>query len=337
MNGIENLMNCESCKANKATIDEFLDDNEIPYRLCWSCRKRLVNYALRPLELFNLVAIHGHAYYLHDDFYDHDTGVATQPEIAVLEVDKFPFPDFDEVKDNLERLIDYAFVQYFMEARVISQLMIFDRGAILEIIKRKVDYNAAIGYRAYEVAAKVVGPAAERWIRQEWINQKDNQLLALAEAVAACLDFDEAFSLLTAEIEEKDDRTLPNNISALAHFRNAKTLDWIEKVASRIHTVPTAWGNLAAVSQFDWSRVQKWLLHGRPLSLIALDVLGECTTTKNRQNRSIRLQQNPPTLIGSPDPAVIVENSQAYLAIDSVPRTKQAVKRIANNLFETED
>ncbi len=86
MNGSENLMNCESCKANKATIDEFFDENEIPYRLCWSCRKRLVNYALRPLELFNLVAIHGHAYYLHDDFYDHDTGVATQPEIAVLEV-----------------------------------------------------------------------------------------------------------------------------------------------------------------------------------------------------------------------------------------------------------
>jgi len=328
-------MKCESCNIREIEVEELADEGQNPYRLCLPCHDRLLNKALRPLEFFNLTAIHGHNYYLHDDFYDYDTGEATQPDIEVIDAEIFPFPDFEQIKNDLNRLIDFSFVQYFTENFVINELQMFDKLEVLKRLKEKVSYNRAINYKAFEIAGKVVGRTAEEWIKNEWANRRENELQIFAEPITKCLDFDEAFEILTKELESGDDKFLSENVSALLYFQSDKTLDWIEKVSDRIKNISSSWGQLAASSQFTWDRANKWLKIGRPLSLIALDSLIYCTTNGERLNQSLWLRQLNPRLIDNPKPEIIANRLREYLAIDSVPRTKNVVETIIENVFET--
>lgn len=295
---------------------------------------RLLNKALRPLEFFSLTAIHGHSFYLHEDFYDYETGEAIQPNIEVLHPDKFPFPVFEQIKTNLDKLIDFSFVQYFTDESVIRQLNRFDKKEVLKVIDKKVRYNRAINYKAYEVVGKVVGKEAKDWIKTEWESKKENELLIFAEAISKCLDFDEAFEILTKEIESKEDKYISENISALLYLQSEKTLDWIEKVVLRTNNVSANWGTLAATSQFSWMTAEKWLNIGRPLSLVALDALLFCTTVGDRQNQPFWLQQHPPKLIDNPRAEIIASKLTDYLAKDNVPRTRNVIKNIIDNIFQ---
>jgi hypothetical protein len=328
-------MKCESCNIREIEVEELADEGQNPYRLCLACHDRLLNKALRPLEFFNLASIHGHGYYLHDDFYDYDTGEATQSDIEVIDTENFPFPDFQKIKNDLNRLIDFSFVQYFTDNFVINELQKFDKLEVLKRLKEKVSYNRAINYKAYEIAGKVVGKPAEEWIKNEWANKQENELQIFAEAIAKCLDLEEAFEILTKELESKDNKFLSENVSALLYFQNDKTLDWIEKVCERIKNISSNWGQLAASSKFTWDRADKWLTIGRPLSLVALDSLIYCTTIGERLNQSLWLRQLNPRLIDNPRPEIIANRLRVYLLFDGVPRTKNAVETIIDNVFET--
>jgi len=327
-------MKCESCNINDFRVEQIADEGQKPYRLCKPCQDRLLNKALRPLEFFNLTAIHGHSFYLQDDFYDYETGEATQPDIEVLDCDRFPFPNFEQIKNNLDRLIDFAFVQYFTEDNIIKQLKQFDKNETLKTIDKKVKYNRAINYKAYEVVGKVFGNEANDWLKKEWANRQENELLIFAEAIAKCFDFEEAFETVTNEIESKDDKLLPENISALLYLQSDKTLDWIEKVIHRTNNISINWGTLAASSKISWVRADKWLSVGRPLSLVAIDALLFCTTTRDRQNQAFWLQENPPKLTDNPRPEIIANKLKDYLSKDNVPRTKNAINKIIDNLFQ---
>lgn len=327
-------MKCESCKINDFEVEQPADEGQNPYRLCRPCLDRLLNKALRPLEFFNLAAIHGHDSYLHDDFYDYETGDATQPDIEVLQPDKFPFPDFKQIKNNLDRLIDFAFVQYFTDDYVIKQLKQFDKNETLKVIDKKVKYNMAINNKAYEIVGNVIGKEAKDWLKKEWANRQENELLIFAEAISKCFDFGDAFETLTNETENKDEKHLTENISALLYFQSDKTLDWIEKVIHKTNNISTNWGTLAATSQFSWATADKWLNVGRPLSLVAIDALLFCTTTGDRQNQAFWLQQNPPKLTDNPRPEIIANKLKDYLAKDNVPRTRNAIDKIIDNIFQ---
>jgi hypothetical protein len=329
-------MKCESCNIRGIEVEELADEGQNPFRLCIPCRYRLVNRALRPLEFFNLTAIHGHSYYLHDDFYDYETGEATQPEIEVINAEILPLPDFQKIKHDLNRLIDFSFVQYFTDDFVINELQNFDKLDVLKRLIEKVDYNRAINYKAYEIAGKVVGRTAEEWIKKEWVNRHHNELQIFAEPIAKCLDFEEAFAILTQELESGDDKFLSENVSALLYLQSDQTLDWIEKVSQRIKNISSNWGQLAASSQFTWDKANKWLTIGRPLSLIALDSLIYCTTIGERLNQSLWLRELNPILIDNPRPESIAHRLRDYLTTDSVPRTKNAVESIIGNIFEIE-
>lgn len=328
-------MKCQSCNIRKIEVDYLVNEGQNPFRLCFSCHDRLVNKALRPLEFFNLTAIHGHSYYLHDDFYDYDTGQATQPDIEVIDAEKFPFPDFEQVKSDLNKLIDYSFVQYFTDDFVISKLQQFEKLEVLKGLKEKVRYSRAINYKAYEIAGKVVGKTAEEWIKNEWANKRENELLIFAEPIVNCLNFEEAFEILTKELESGDDKFLSENVSALLYFQSDKTLDWIEKISNRVKNISSSWGQLAASSKFTWDKANRWLTLGRPLSLVALDSLIYCTTNGERLNQSLWLRKLNPRLIDNPRPEIIANRLHEYLMADSVPRTKNAVKTIIDNVFET--
>ncbi|WP_276977221.1 hypothetical protein [Flavobacterium filum] len=325
---------CESCNIREIEVEVIADVGQNPYRLCLACNDRLLNKVLRPLEFFNLTAIHGHNYYLHDDFYDYDTGEATQSDIEVIDAEKFPFPDFQQIKNDLNRLIDFSFVQYFTDDFVINKLKSFDKLEVLKRLKEKVDYNRSVNYKAYEIAGKVVSRAAAEWIKNEFANRRENELQIFAEPIAKCLDFDEAFEILTKELENGDDKFLSENVSVLLYFQNDQTLDWIEKVSDRMKNISSSWGQLAASSKFSWDRANKWLTIGRPLSLVALDCLIYCTTNGERLNQSLWLRQLNPRLIDNPKPEIIANRLCEYLTIDSVPRTKNAVESIIENVFK---
>jgi hypothetical protein len=328
-------MKCESCNIREVEVEEPADKGQNSFLLCKPCHERLINLALRPLEFFNLTAIHGHCYFLHDDFYDCETGDAKQLDIEVIGTENFPFPDFQQIKNDLNRLIDFSFVQYFTDNFVIVELQKFDKLEVLKRLEEKVSYNRAINYKAYEIASKVVGKPAEEWIKNEWENRQENELQIFVEAIAKCLDFEEAFEILTKELERKDDKFLSENVSALLYFQNDMTLDWIEKICERIKNISSNWGQLAASSKFTWDRADKWLTIGRPLSLVALDSLIYCTTIGERLNQSIWLRKLNPRLINNPRPEIIAKRLRDYLTVDNVPRTKNAVETIVDNVFET--
>jgi hypothetical protein len=325
-------MKCESCRINDVEVEELADEGQNPYYLCDPCHERLLNKALRPLEFFNLAAIHGHGYYLHDDFYDYETGNATQPHIEVIDAGNYPFPDLKQIKNDLNRLIDLSFVRYITDDIIIEQLSNFEKNEVMKIVADKVLYNRAINYKAYEIVGKVVGLEAAGWIRNEWISRRENELSIFAEALSKCLLFEEAFAIITTELENGDDKFLSENVSALIYFKSKRTLDWIERVSHRITNVTSLWGQLAASSEFNWERATQWLKNGRPLSLIALDGLIFCTSAGNRQNQSLWLRALDPQLEGGPSSEVIANTLQEYLNVDSVPRTKNAVKCIIDSL-----
>ena len=326
---------CESCRTRPVEIFEPPDKGLQPYHLCSQCHNRFINFALRPREFFNLAAIHGHSFHLHDDFYTYDNGEATQPNIDIEEPDNFPFPDLQAIKSDLEKLVDYACVQYFTSEEVMQLLKGFDKKAVLENICSKVEYNRSINYKAFEITAKVLGSYAADWVRQQWNKREENELLIFAPALAACLPFEEGFGIVTKEIEQSTEIALGDNSSALLDFQSSKTLDWINSIKDRIKNVSSVWGTLSAASMFDWQTAEKWLSEGRPLSLIALDALAYCTTTGERVNQALWLREHPPTLLNAPEPEMIANTLTAYLEKDSVPRTKIAVKQIINNLFAT--
>src|SRR5258708_7754419 len=70
---------CQACQRTPVEVVVEEDDPTQPYRVCRACARRLHLHSLRPLEWFNLAAVHGQAkYLLHDDFY-WDNGIAQQP------------------------------------------------------------------------------------------------------------------------------------------------------------------------------------------------------------------------------------------------------------------
>lgn len=323
-------MTCESCKINKAETSVVYDEQFAPYYLCFPCQVRLEKKALRPLEYFNLAAIHGNEYYLHDDFYEDSTGQATQPKIEIIDADKFPFPSFKEVKTDLSRLIDFAFVQYDTTDEVNAAFHQFKPQDILSIIDSKISYNKAIRYKAYRIVAHAVGRAGESWLRNEWSGRKENELLLFAEALAKCLPTGEAFGIITSELEHADDLHLAEKSTSLIYFQSAKTLAWMESIADRIHNVSPTWGLLAAASQFDWKRAEGWLNRGRPLSLIALDALVHCTT-KQDETQSLWLKKNPIQLLREDKKEIISAMLEKYLASDNVPRTRHLINKVLSN------
>lgn len=326
---------CESCEANEIEVIEDIEAGP-PYLLCKPCHHRLVSRGLRPLEYFNLTAKHGHSALLHDDFYDHETGEACQSEIDVVNPEEFPFPVLSEIKDDLERLVDYAIVEYFTGDETFFFLKQHDKPKILECIDRRFFKNKAILYKLLEIAANGLGHFAENWVRRRWNERGQEDWLIFDEALAKCLPFDEAFARLTREIEKQEDKKLASKIRSLIYFEREETLDWIEGVKGRITNVSDAWGNLAASSKLDWSRAKKWLEDGRPLSLIALDAIVYCTTTGPRYKQIPWFRKHPRELINPDRPEFIAQVINDYVKKDTVPRVKNSANRIINNLFGIE-
>jgi hypothetical protein len=325
---------CQSCRQKPVDITDYCDDAVDPYQLCHPCHQRLVDRALRPLEYFNLVAKHGSKFLLHDDFYDSD-GTAEQPETEVEFDKKLAFPLFTEVKDDLEKLLDYAIVmgQYTNETTRVNELLkSFDKQALLASIERRTTEVRTIAIRVYPIVAEVPGPFAADWVRKEWQFHTPDNFTLYAECLAKCLPSDEGVYLITEALDKITNASkLSEHVTCLMPFQNPKVLDWIEQRISRVHHITNSWGYVAAASAFTWGRAQQWLQKGRPLSLIALDALVNCATTKDSSNMPLWLRKNPPTLLVPDTIERMSKELEAYVDKDNVVRTRQAFSFITTH------
>lgn len=324
---------CESCRINPVETERLSFDSSVPYKLCRQCVHRLENRALRPLEYFNLASIHGQPHDLHDDFYDDETGEATQPNIDVIDADKFPYPDINEIRNNLPRLIDLAVVQNSLDKNVFELIRNADKSKILECLDKKNSYNHQLGYKIYFLVGCLLEDFAADWLRDKWKNSSETEILNFSFALANCLPTDEAFETIKNAVDKTEDKNLAMYSHAFMDLNSSLSLKWIESVKDRIKNVSVDWGVLAASSQFDWPTAKKWLEIGRPLSLISLDALYYCLTTPEKQNRVLNFQENPPKLIDPDRPEIIAKVLTDYLKNDNVHRTKTTIDSIINDLF----
>lgn len=153
-----------------------------------------------------------------------------------------------------------------------------------------------------------------------------------AEQISNSKSKEDAFHELTLKIAKCEDRYLNDFIGALYWIRYEPVLDWIEDNADRISNVTQSWGHLAASSNFSWERAKKWLEQGRPLSLIALDGLMFCTSIGERLNQSPWMREIRPTLTDNPELDEVANTLKEFLKTDSVPRTKNLVNHIIDNI-----
>jgi hypothetical protein len=331
-----NVMLCESCQQNPAEVEEFDngDKGKTPYRVCRACQHRLLNCALRPLEFFNLASIHGGNYLLHDDFYDFDTGEAAQPQIEVEDAEKYPFPSRAEICADLQKLMDYTCsVAWYPDEQFIEALGRFDKDEIFRLAKQKIEQDADVAGVAYAIIGKFIGSAAKDWLLDEWqrLKKEFSPVGLLSDALIACLDHEEAFQLMVSEMDSLPPNELTHKFHVLNKLQDERILDWIEQTIPRMLSVTSNWGTLAAASHFNWQRAEQWLDKGRPLSLIALDALWECT--RDRQDMTPYQQRQTGDLRNSLPTEIVMQKLADYLEKDNVLRTRNVIDAIRRNLF----
>ena len=159
-----------------------------------------------------------------------------------------------------------------------------------------------------------------------------NDFYLRMEEIISTHDKTIAFNVITEELDNCDARYLADLMAPLNYLRETLVLDWIEKNAERPCGISQLWGQLAASSNFTWERAETWLKWGRPWSLISLDALIYCTTKGPRLNQSRWMQEIDPNLIHIPDKMIIVSALELYLGEDNVPRTRNAINIIIDNL-----
>jgi hypothetical protein len=300
--------------------DDHPDD---PYRLCAPCARRLHDLALRPLEWFNLAALHGPFCLLHDDFYD-GRGVAGCPIGQVEEPRRFPAPKLIRIRGDLERLVDYAMSRVWLlkQERLLTYLRRHDPLQLLHSLQRRVVASAgnlAIETMALRLSGLCVGEPAADWVRERWAEPGNVDLLdPLAEASAACLPFEEAFARVTAVLDGLSQKGLNEQIHALAWFRSSRSLAWME--AHRVLATTDAWGWVAASSTLSWPKVLEWLNSGRPLSHVALAALRACYCDERRISR-----HPAPQLLEAPSFKEMAAALDRYAAQDGVPNVRNRV------------
>lgn len=323
---------CEACQRNPIEMIVADDDATQPYRVCSACAHRLRLLSLRPLEWFNLAALHGPSnFLLHDDFY-WDNGIAQQADEEMEEPEKYPAPTLRDIGDNVERLLDYAMTLYLLDAPTIAALTLCDSLAILRSLKRRVAVypNIDIEASAYEICAEALGASAEEWIRERWEKWKPETFLSLAQATAKCLPLAEGFQRITQVL---DNETTLSRLQqyhegrntwchAFAPFHSRRTLDWMELHPALINHED--WGRVAAQSHFSWPRAVKWLEQGRPLSHIALFAIYACY---RYDTAPLKTQQ--PILEEAASVDEMLQRLTNYYETDSVPRVQNLVRGIS--------
>jgi hypothetical protein len=280
------------------------------------------NAALRPLEWHRLAALHGpFCAPLHDDLYDQD-GRAEQNQIPVTAATLFPAPRLAAVQCDVSALIDFTLTRYILSEDVLTALRTHPVDALIAHISHLTCSrpNSWTELRSYEIAAEAIGPPAAGWMRER---ARSGTKLAgthqFIRALALCLPKDEGLDLALVQVERMERRLLPHSAYSLSAFRSPRVLRWVEhSVAS---PVSDGWGRIAADNGLDWSTARRWLEHGRPFSLVALDALWEIARPFRPGERGRQRD-----LINAPSSSELIAATALYEARDPVPRVTRLVR-----------
>lgn len=318
---------CEACKVSQVETIDDTDDPIQPYKLCKECHHKLQNLSLRPREWYNLAVVHGpEKFYLHDDFYD-ENGLATCPEEDLLQPEKYPAPTLQNVKSNLEDLLNYSMTQYWLKEDIIVELSKFPSNQLLESIKKRFNRtnNPSIKIRIYSIVIEVLKTSSADWVREQWENYNKDFIISLSHATSASL-LNEGYNLVIAALKDFNINKNPALVFAcLYHFCSQKTLFWLE---DNVDTFNENWGRLAATSHPTWSILKKWLDSGRPFSLISLDTMRKCVPHEG----DLIIKKLKPRVLGVPSYEIVINTLKEYEERDQVPRVKNSVKLIIANL-----
>jgi len=329
---MSSISTCQACRQLPVEREVLLETEKDfgAYQLCFGCAMRLERFSLRPVEWFNLAAIHSpQRYHLHDDFYDED-GKAYQPGEYVDDTPASSIPLVSDILGNQERLVDMVMSRWFYShyytpelASAVDQL---DHGGLLECIKRRVaaSRNPVIVSSAYRIAEVNLKNAAADWIRAQESKHHPHCFLAWACACGTCLPFEEGFERVTS-ILVRQPRNPDRLLTALSSFHGDRVLDWIEGNIGQ--PITETWGQAAALAGFSWQRAEKWLAGGRPLSLVALDALNACWNYNTG-----RLKEAKPKLINPASRDEIISTLRDYAAKDAWPRPERAVQKVIDHL-----
>jgi hypothetical protein len=177
--------------------------------------------------------------------------------------------------------------------------------------------NVGIRSRVLEICASALREVGADFVRYAWGDYPATvSLPALAQASAACLSFRDGFSRVTAALAERDGSQRRDLMFSLGYFHAPEALDWIEQ--NIVEPITEAWGSLAAASQMDWPRAERWFERGRPLSLVALDALAAIV-----RPQSPFLRTYGPRLHQAPTRERFIQVLLAYADRDRVPRVRQ--------------
>ncbi|MHA3774781.1 hypothetical protein ACXR0O_24935 [Verrucomicrobiota bacterium sgz303538] len=310
---------CEACERARAEVIEPCDNPGEPYHLCTRCLQWLHARSLRPVEWYNLAKRHGwEQFLLHDDFYD-DDGTATQPEDHVEAPNEHLAPTLAEVSGSAGLLLDYSVTRWHFEPELERAWAEVPKAEIRSALSHRFasTQNVCVRSRLLEVCASALRESGADLVRYAWGDYPAAVgLHCLAEASAACLPFREGFDRVTAALAQLDGAQKRDMISALGYFHSTEALDWIEQ--NVFVPITETWGYLAAASRIDWHRVERWLGHGRPLSLVAIDALAAIV-----RPRTPFLQKYGPGLHNPPTADQFKQVLLAYAERDNVPRVQQ--------------
>lgn len=328
---------CQSCRRNEAEVVDPQDNPDTPYRVCKPCHQRMVSFSLRPLEYFNLKALHGDGGFVHDDMYD-EKGNAEQPDYPVFEDHRLRFPTLEECEKDIERTIDYSIVANFLTDDVVQALAKFNEADLLIALEKRLLENAVLAYRVYEIVGTVLGSFAADWVRSQifaysnTVDEDIEQIGIYSQMLAKCLPCDEGFEHCVKVLSRvESSKMLDEKVWSLTHFHTPRSLHWIEQNIYRMESLSSSWGNLAAASTINWERVKQWLISGRPLSLVALDALIGCTYVATTPFAGEWLRSNSQKLYEPESVETMNSVLRTYQAIDNVPRTRKQIEFITNN------
>lgn len=318
---------CQACERRPSSVVEPADAPAEPYFVCQGCHGRLVARSLRPLEWFNLAKRHGWSrFLLHDDFYN-DDGTASQPDEAVEAPESLPAPTLKEAGVAPASLLDYTVTRWHIEDELIEKWKSLPMGEVLSVLNGRfaATRNAAVRSVVLEVCS-LVGPAAAELVRQAWHEYPEGVAYwSLVQETAACLPFEDGFARAERALADMPEKAMRESFSALAHFRSAHLLSWIE--ANACEPTTEAWGRLAAASAFSWGTAKAWIGAGRPLNLIAIDALLAIADPRTPFLRALQLSLGGPT-----DEGEMRQVLEAAMAADPVPRVKQRVGSLLSKL-----
>jgi hypothetical protein len=167
------------------------------------------------------------------------------------------------------------------------------------------------------LCANVLEHKAAPWVGALYEKARDDDMLfCWAEAAARCLPQPEGLYKTIDALRACAGKELRERKGGLSWFRSRTVLDWIEIHAPHTNVTEDC-GQLAALSDLSWSRVELWLSRGRPFSLIALDAL---TVFIPRPGQAPIVKMLEPRLKERPDRLTLTQALQACMAADAAPR-----------------